>query len=86
MVAIILVIAGTALILLPLTLASSSAGAWRSGHIIAMLVVGVVCMIAFVIWERFFAPVPFLPWKYLKNRTILGACIAYFTLFLSIYC
>ncbi|KAK2752889.1 hypothetical protein FQN54_008042 [Arachnomyces sp. PD_36] len=48
----LLTTAGFALILLPLSLASSSGSKWKSGHIIAMIVLGVCCLIAFLIWER----------------------------------
>ncbi|KAF2117363.1 siderochrome-iron transporter MirB [Lophiotrema nucula] len=81
----LLTTAGFSLVLLPLSLASSSEDKWKSGSIIAMLVVGVICLIAFVIWEKYFAPIQYLPFKYLKDRTILGACLAYFTMFASIY-
>ncbi|CRG84194.1 Siderophore iron transporter mirB [Talaromyces islandicus] len=83
---ILLTTAGFALILLPLSLASSSASKWQSGHIIVMLVIGVCCLIEFVVWERWFVPIPYLPWKYLKDRTILASCVCFFALFTSIYC
>ncbi|KAF2841715.1 MFS general substrate transporter [Patellaria atrata CBS 101060] len=81
-----LVVAGFALILLPLTLAAQSLNRWKSAHIIAMIVLGVVVLIAFGIWEKFFAPVSFLPFRYMKDRTILGACILSGSLFVSFYC
>lgn len=46
-VGIILICAGFSLFLLPFSLATSSAQQWRSGHIIAMLVIGFCCLIAF---------------------------------------
>lgn len=51
-----------------------------------MLVVGTVSMIAFVLWERYFAPVQFFPFKYLANRTIIGSSLLYGFMFASIFC
>jgi len=49
-----------------------------------MIVLGMVLLAAFVAWEKFFAPVPYIPWKFLKDRTILGSCFMYGFMFLSI--
>lgn len=81
---IILVTAGFALILLPFNLASSSKHKWGSANIIAMIVMGVVSLTAFVLYEKFFSPVAFMPFKYLKDRTIIGSCILYGVMFTSI--
>lgn len=43
-------------------------------------------MIIFAIWERLFAPITFIPYSLLLNRTVLGACIVAATLFVSFYC
>lgn len=51
---------------------------------IAMIVIGVVCLAAFAAWERWFAPVQFFPFKYLKERTIIGACLLYGIMFISV--
>ncbi|KAK5625724.1 hypothetical protein RRF57_001440 [Xylaria bambusicola] len=59
---------------------------WRTPYIIAMFIVGGVLLAAFVVWERFFAPVQYFPFKYLKDRTILTACGLYGIMFLSIFC
>lgn len=80
----ILTIAGFALILLPFSLASYAPHGWKSGYIIAMIVLGVACLGAMAVWERWFSPVPYFPWKFLKDRTILGTCLLYCFMFLSI--
>jgi multidrug efflux pump subunit AcrB len=80
----LLTTAAFSLVLLPLSLATSQESKWRSGSIIAMLVVGILCFIAFYVWERYFAPVQYLPFHYLTDRTILGSCIANFAMFVSI--
>ncbi|KAI5297007.1 hypothetical protein KEM55_005286 [Ascosphaera atra] len=82
----ILITAGFVLLLLPLTLAGGSAGEWKSAHIIAMIVVGGVVLIAFVLYESYLAPVQYLPWRFLRSWTILSACIAYFAMFISTFC
>lgn len=51
-----------------------------------MLVLGIVCLIAFGLSERFFAPVPFLPWEMLTSRTVLGACMIDVTYLIAYYC
>ncbi|XXH00126.1 hypothetical protein Hte_006468 [Hypoxylon texense] len=47
---------------------------------------GAVLLGLFAVWERFFAPVAYFPFKFLKDRTILGACTLYGVMFISIYC
>ncbi|KAL9082386.1 MAG: hypothetical protein Q9159_006458 [Coniocarpon cinnabarinum] len=48
----LLLCAAVSLILLPLTLAPQANGKWHNGSMIAMLVVGAVCLIVFPFWER----------------------------------
>jgi hypothetical protein len=79
----ILISAGFVLFLLPFNLAGSAADSWRTASIIVMLVIGVLCLIAFALYERFLAPKSFIPFEYLLNRTILGACILAATLDIS---
>ncbi|KAK7753172.1 hypothetical protein SLS62_004905 [Diatrype stigma] len=83
---ILLLIAGFCLLLLPLTLASSQADQWRTDYIIAMMVVGGVLVIAFALYERFFAWKPFIPWRLLTSRTVLGACLLDVTYQIAYYC
>lgn len=82
----VLIIAGWSLLLLPFSLATSVASQWRSASIIAMLVIGFCCLVAFVIWERFFAKKSFLPFHLLTDRTVIGSCLTAGTLFTSFYC
>lgn len=79
----LLVVGGFCLLLLPLTIAATTLNKWHTPYIIAMLVVGVVLLALFAIWERYFAPVTFVPFRYLKDRTVLGACVLSGTLFCS---
>lgn len=48
-----------------------------------MEVVGVICLGLFYCWEKYLAPVKFLPWKYLKEPTIIGSCLLYGVMFCS---
>jgi MFS family permease len=81
----ILLIAGWSLLLLPFSLATSVASKWASASIISMIVVGFCSLIAFMIWERFFATKTFLPFHLLKDRTVIGSCLTAATLFISFY-
>lgn len=51
-----------------------------------MLVTGIICLVGFVLAERFVAPVPFLPWELLSSRTILGACLLGSSYQIAYYC
>ena len=61
------------LILIPITLAPNAKQTWRNGSIIAMLVVGCVSAIAFLLWESNakVAPKPFFPRRIFADRTVL---------------
>lgn len=85
-VGLILLSAGVALFLLPFNLYTFQAKGWRSPLIICLLVFGIVLMIIFAVWERFFAPATFIPYSLLLDRTVFGACILSMTLFFSYYC
>ncbi|PWY89658.1 putative transporter [Aspergillus sclerotioniger CBS 115572] len=90
----ILITAGFVLILLPLTLATSGNNMWGTSlterwmapDIIAMIILGVICVVCFVYWERNGAIVCLIPYSRLKDPTLLGACILACALFLSFYC
>jgi SIT family siderophore-iron:H+ symporter-like MFS transporter len=66
---VILLIAVFALILVPLTLAGGFDSQWRKAHIIAPLVIGVLCIPAFIFWEMR-APHPLVPFKLMKDRSV----------------
>ncbi|KAK4984267.1 hypothetical protein LTR50_006714 [Elasticomyces elasticus] len=87
----LLLSAAIALILIPLTLAASAKRGWSNPSIIAMIVVGCLCMLAFPSWERSkkLAPRAFFPRDLFRNRTVLaGTGIAFFyfmAFYLSVY-
>ncbi|KAF4970582.1 hypothetical protein FZEAL_10002 [Fusarium zealandicum] len=66
---IILVIAIFALILVPLTTAGGFKSQWSEAHVIAPLVIGFLCIPAFVVWELR-APHPLVPFTLMKDRAI----------------
>lgn len=72
----ILLSAAFSLILIPCTLAATAGSGWRNDSIIAMIVIGWLCFVAFPFWEsnRKLAPRPFLALRHLTNRTVLAGC------------
>ncbi|KAB2571875.1 Siderophore iron transporter mirC [Lasiodiplodia theobromae] len=87
----LLLAAAVSLILIPLTIASRQSDGWASGNIIAMLVIGIVCLLIFPLWERSkkLAPKAFFPRDLFQERTVLaGISIAFFyfmAFYLSVY-
>lgn len=78
--------AGLSLFLLPFSLADRAPDGWKSGYIIAMLVLGVVLLISAYFVERYLAPKPFIPYHLLVNRTLLGTCLLTATWQIAYYC
>ena len=85
-VGLILLSGGVALFLLPFNLYTVQAKQWQSALIICVLVFGIVILVVFAMWERFLAPVTFIPYSLLLDRTVFGACNLSATLFISYYC
>ncbi|KMU78208.1 siderophore iron transporter mirC [Coccidioides immitis RMSCC 3703] len=83
----ILLSAALILILVPLTLASNAKDTWQNGSIIAMIVVGCICLVALPFWEtsKRLAPHPLLSLKLLKQRTALAGCAFAFFYFMAFY-
>ncbi|OQD79107.1 hypothetical protein PENANT_c062G07264 [Penicillium antarcticum] len=70
MLGILLLAGGMALFLLPFSLWSYQKDQWRSAMIICMIIFGGVLLIVFALYERFWAPVTFIPFKLLMDRTV----------------
>lgn len=83
---VILFSSGLTVFLLPFTLADTAPEGWRSGYIIAMIVVGFVLLALFTLYETFLAKAPFLNVNLLANRTVVGACLLDMTYQISYYC
>lgn len=69
-VGLLLLAGGWALFLLPFSLFSYQPQQWRAPIIICSLIFGALLLIGFIIWEKFFAPVTFIPYKLLMDRTV----------------
>ncbi|CRK29547.1 MFS siderochrome iron transporter 1 like protein [Verticillium longisporum] len=74
---------GFSLFLLPFSLVSYAPNGWKTGYIIAMIILGPLLLATFGFWEKKYASVPLVPWVNLKDRTIIGACGVAGALFLS---
>ncbi|KAJ5972973.1 uncharacterized protein N7479_002891 [Penicillium vulpinum] len=83
---IFLMIGGTILFLTSFNIAGNTEGQWRSAKIIAMMVVGFCVLVAFVVYERWLAPKPFIPFHLITDRTVIGACLLDITYQVSYYC
>lgn len=70
----ILLIAGLSLILIPVSLTGSfNPQRWKEGSFIAMLVIGVICCAAFLVWDLKYAQKPYIPWR-MANKTVIAGC------------
>ncbi|KAL6717146.1 hypothetical protein ACLMJK_005061 [Lecanora helva] len=83
----LLLSAAISLILLPLTLAATAKNKWHNGSIIAMIVVGCVCLVVFPFWESIpkLAPRPFLSLRLLAKRNVFAGCAIGFFYFAVFY-
>ncbi|KAL3467421.1 major facilitator superfamily domain-containing protein [Aspergillus heterothallicus] len=79
--------AAVTLILVPLTLAANSKNGWKSNSIVAMIGVGLICLILLPFWEtsKKLAPKPLLSLHLLKQRTALAGCCLAFFYFMAFY-
>jgi hypothetical protein len=77
LVGILILVSGMALFLLPFSLWSYQSQQWHSPMIIGMVVAGAILLLAFPIWEKFFAPVTFIPYHLLLDRTVFAAGIMF---------
>ncbi|KAL8676170.1 MAG: hypothetical protein Q9186_007288 [Xanthomendoza sp. 1 TL-2023] len=83
----LLLSAAFALILIPCTLAQRAKGGWSNGSMIAMVVIGALCLVAFPVWEcsKKLAPRPIIPPRLLKSRTVVAGCAIAFFYFAVFY-
>lgn len=78
--------AALTLLLIPLTLAANTNGGWKNASIIAVMVIGVVCLVVLPFYEtsKKLAPKPLLSLHLLRQRTALAGCALafwYFSMF-----
>lgn len=81
---IIILAAGMALFLLPFNIYSMQSEGWKSPMIIAMIIVGGLLIIFFAFYERYLAPVTFIPFHLLLDRSVFfGGTMFVFVFFNS---
>ncbi|KAJ6440593.1 tetratricopeptide-like helical [Purpureocillium lavendulum] len=73
--------AGMALFLLPFNIWSYQEEQWRSPLIIFMITAGTLLIVTFVLWEKYLAPVKFVPVRLLMDRTVFSAGIMFIFVF-----
>ncbi|CAI7601861.1 unnamed protein product [Penicillium glandicola] len=83
---ILLMVGGTILFLTSFNISGNTEGQWKSPKIIGMMVVGFCVLVAFVSYERWVAPKPFIPFHLITDRTVIGACLLDVTYQISYYC
>lgn len=66
---------GWSLLLLPFSLKTYADGGWKNPSMIAMMVVGGLLLIAYVVYEIFWAKVPSAPRRLVFNKTFVMAVI-----------
>ncbi|KAL0935604.1 siderophore iron transporter [Colletotrichum truncatum] len=80
---ILILAAGMALFLLPFNIYSYQAEKWRAPIIIAFIVVGFCLIVLFILWEKFWAPVTFIPFSLLMDRTVFFGGLMFFFVFFN---
>ncbi|RCK54967.1 Siderophore iron transporter ARN1 [Candida viswanathii] len=74
----ILLCAALGCVLVPITLAGGTSSSWRTGHIIAPVVVGGVLFPVFALWEVYGAKDPILPLYLMKDRGVWAPAVISF--------
>ncbi|TID25777.1 hypothetical protein E2P81_ATG03565 [Venturia nashicola] len=70
-----LLVAGSAMFLLPFSLSSTTPKKWKTPWVIALIVVGSLTLSCLVFYESRMAKNPILPPKYLRNTSIVLCCL-----------
>jgi MFS family permease len=81
----VLAMAGMVIFLLPFNLYSKQENGWKSPFTISMLIIGFLLLLSFVLYERYVAPKTIIPYRFLLDRTVIGACLLAAILFVSWY-
>ena len=82
---ILLICTGLSLFLLSFSLYSYQGDGWRSPLIICFLIFGGLLVIAFAFYEKYLAPVTFIPYHLIKDRTIIFTYIMAASLYTAWY-
>ncbi|KAF2124081.1 hypothetical protein P153DRAFT_371379 [Dothidotthia symphoricarpi CBS 119687] len=84
-VGILILATGLALFLLGFNLYSFQKHQWRSPMIICFLVLGAILIVLFGVWEKYLAPITFIPWRLIKNRTVIFTYTLAFMMYVGWY-
>ncbi|KAI8715012.1 hypothetical protein NCS52_01008000 [Fusarium sp. LHS14.1] len=72
-----LLLAGLAMTLLPLSITGRrNTERWTEPSSIVLLVVGVLTFIGFLVWDGRYAKKPIVPFRMIKNRNVILACVS----------
>jgi MFS family permease len=82
-VGLVLASTGIALFLLPFNLYALTGKVWSSPLTVGVILLGVLLLSAFAVWEKSFASLRCLPYRLLLDRTVFGACLLCACLFAS---
>ncbi|KAM0667782.1 hypothetical protein ACQRIT_003071 [Beauveria bassiana] len=69
----VLLVAAFSLVLAPMTVAGGTASHWQNPRIVAPLLVGCICVPAFIYWEKYHAKTPMMPFHLLTDRGVWAA-------------
>ena len=78
--------AGLALFLIPFNIAYDAPDGWKTGYILAMLIVGFVMLLGFGACQMWVSKKPVIPFGLLTSPSVLGGCLLSITYFVSVYC
>jgi MFS family permease len=66
---------GFAMLLLPLTLASTTTSRWRTPYLDVLIALGAAFLLVLPFYEKYVAKYPLVPIHYFKNLTIVSSCL-----------
>lgn len=73
----LLLVGGLAMTLLPMTIAGrNNTDRWKEPSSIVLIIVGVLTFIGFLIWDGKFASNPIIPYRTIRERNVIIACIS----------
>lgn len=73
----LLLIGGLAMTLLPMTIAGrNNTNRWKEPSSIVLIIIGVLTFIGFLIWDGKFATNPIIPYRTIRERNVIIACVS----------
>ncbi|KAI9635925.1 major facilitator superfamily domain-containing protein [Dioszegia hungarica] len=71
----VLFVLGFGMFFVTITLANSRTARWSDPHAIALLILGGLFIIGFGLYEHYYAPHPLIPFRLLRNKTVIGCML-----------